>query len=42
LSFVYYIEYGRLVSYERVQANLCDDTGQHVGLMYAISGHPRC
>jgi len=28
LSFVHYVECGRLVSYERVQANLCDDTGQ--------------
>jgi hypothetical protein len=38
LSFVYYIEHGRLVSYEQVQAILCDDTGQHVGRMYAILG----
>ena len=35
LSFVHYVECGGLVSYERVQANLCDDTGQHVG-------HPYC
>lgn len=34
LSFVHYIEHGRLVSYERVQAILCDDTGQHVGRIY--------
>ncbi|KAI9511802.1 Translin [Russula earlei] len=27
LSFVHYVEYGGLVSYERAQANLCDDTG---------------
>ncbi len=33
LSFVYYIEHGRLVSYETVQAILCDDAGQHVGSM---------
>ncbi len=31
LSFAYYIEHGKLVSYERVQAILCDDTGQPVG-----------
>jgi hypothetical protein len=31
LSFVHYIECGGLVSYERVQANLCDDAGQPVG-----------
>lgn len=31
LSFVHYIEHGRLVSYEQVQAILCDDTGQQVG-----------
>jgi hypothetical protein len=36
LSFVYYIEHGGLVSYEQVQAILCDDTGQHVGCMNAI------
>jgi len=30
LSFVHYVECGGLVSYERVQANLCDDTGQHL------------
>jgi predicted translin family RNA/ssDNA-binding protein len=34
LSFVHYIEHDRLVSYERVQATLCDDTGQHVGRIY--------
>ncbi|KAI0004135.1 Translin [Russula compacta] len=28
LSFVHYIEHGGLISYERVQANLCDDAGQ--------------
>jgi hypothetical protein len=33
LSFVHYIEHGGLVSYEQVQAILCDDTGQHVGRM---------
>jgi len=31
LSFVYYVEHGRLVTYEQVQAILCDDAGQHVG-----------
>ena len=36
LSFVYYIEHGGLVSYEQVQAILCDDTGKHVGRMCAI------
>jgi predicted translin family RNA/ssDNA-binding protein len=42
LSFVYYIEYGRLVSYERVQATLRDDTGQHVGrgLPAMLRDHP--
>lgn len=35
LSFVYYIEHGRLVSYEQVQAILCDDDGQHVGRIFA-------
>lgn len=30
LSFVHYVECGGLVSYERAQANLCDDTGQPV------------
>jgi hypothetical protein len=38
LSFVHYIEHGRLVSYEQVQAILCDDTGHHVGPVYAIFG----
>jgi hypothetical protein len=36
LSFVYYVEHGRLISYERVQETLCDDAGQHVGRVYAI------
>jgi predicted translin family RNA/ssDNA-binding protein len=27
LSFAHYVECGGLVSYERAQANLCDDTG---------------
>ncbi|KAI0001823.1 Translin [Russula vinacea] len=30
LSFVYYVEHGRLISYERVQETLCDDAGQHL------------
>ncbi|KAN0124981.1 Translin-associated protein X, partial [Russula decolorans] len=30
LSFVYYIEHGRLVSYEQVQATICDNTEQHL------------
>ena len=38
LSFVHYIEYGRLVSYERVQTILCDDTGQQVSRVDAIFG----
>jgi predicted translin family RNA/ssDNA-binding protein len=38
LSFVHYVEHGRLVSYEQVQAILCDDTGQHVGFMCAQMG----
>jgi predicted translin family RNA/ssDNA-binding protein len=38
LSFVHYVEHGRLISYERVQETLCDDTGQHVGRVYAIFG----
>ena len=42
LSFVYYVEHGRLVSYEQVQAILCDDTGQHVGRMYDHFGRLRC
>lgn len=33
LSFVHYIEHGGLVSYEQVQAILCDDTGQRVSRM---------
>lgn len=36
LSFVYYIEHGGLVSYEQVQAILCDNTGQHVSRMDAV------
>jgi predicted translin family RNA/ssDNA-binding protein len=39
LSFVHYVEHGRLISYERVQETLCDDTGQHVG---RVSSHYRC
>ena len=30
LSFFHYVECGRLVSYEQVQANLSDDAGQPV------------
>jgi len=30
LSFAHYVECGGLISYERVQENLCDDTGQHL------------
>ena len=37
LSFVHYVECGGLVSYERAQTNLCDDTGQPVGRMYTMS-----
>jgi predicted translin family RNA/ssDNA-binding protein len=37
LSFVDYIEYGGLVSYEKVQANLCHDVGQLVGRAFANS-----
>jgi predicted translin family RNA/ssDNA-binding protein len=33
LSFVHYIEHGGLVSYEQVQAILCDHTGQRVSRM---------
>jgi predicted translin family RNA/ssDNA-binding protein len=42
LSFVHYVEHGGLVSYERVQANLCDDTGQHVGSCVRHLWHLRC
>jgi len=37
LSFAHYVEYGGLVSYEQVQANLCDDNGQPVGRTYMPS-----
>lgn len=42
LSFVHYIEHGRLVSYEQVQAILCDDTGQMVSGMYCTRRFGRC
>jgi len=40
LSFAHYVEHGGLVSYEQVQANLCDDSSQPVGRAYMLPFAP--